>query len=452
MTLAMTRTSIERTLLVGFPGHATSVGYRVQENLDYDTYQKILDNLLAMNLGGGWWLGDLLNQFEADYGARYTAALPDRRENASLYQMCADAKWLASKFTFSFRNEKLSLTHHRALVTLDLDERTLWLDRAVKNGWSVRGLREALQIARKTVLDQDAPDLIPQLGHGGSDMQIPSLRRADNPDAEDMVNDFLGGVGDEDDPGREDQAEADAPTLPGGSLYIPADAALLVQVLAALSEEACTTGQIRPPFLVNGWPFCPIRMSQEDYDNSLEVLAIRLMPLERYAEENYQARYPLFTADAWQQEVAEGRRVPTDFAGLCVKVDPTGEKWVLLHQRATFRGKRPRAGEQEQRTFVTDAAETDRIAEAVITKTIPGETLPPQYGPTVEAVVTCTCFCTALSEEHRRKLETLVETWQKRYPESGFTAATLVGYLIDAAFEGNRPEEAIDAEGDGDGG
>lgn len=346
MTLAILDRN--ESLLEGWPGQATSTGYILQDGLKYDDFRILLDHLLTMQQSSGWWLGDLLIKFEGSHGQTYLAALPDRRENPSRYQACRDAKWVCREFQLSRRRDKLSFSHHREVAPLEPDEQDLWLTRAQENRWGVHRLRDELRAAKKPAVDGDAPDLLRGEGFGQSTTaRVPSA-------SDRMVNDFLG---DADDDSEEDggEVEADAPTLPGGHLIIPADAALLASVMEALSVEACMTGTICSPVVVYGRPWCPLRRSEEASDNSLEFLAIRVVPIERYVEENYQARYPLCTVEVWQQEVAEGRRVPTDYSGLCVRVDVTGEKWVLLHQRATFRGKRSYVGETPQEAVESTA-------------------------------------------------------------------------------------------------
>jgi hypothetical protein len=425
------------TLLAGFPGHATAVGYRVQEDLDYDTYQRLLDHLLTMQYSAGWWLGDLLLQFEGDYGEKYKAALPDRRESEARYQTCRDTKWVADKFEFSRRRENLSFSHHRELAPLKLDEQDLWLDRAEQGKWSVRHLREHLRAAKKPEMTE-APELVEQAGYrpvasmpfdrseGAELRSLTAPVRSSS--AEGMVDEFMSDAG-EDESDVEAKRHSEAPHLPSGTMVIPADPDLLASVLGALSGDRVRRGIICPPVQASGRWWCPLGFTMEHDTGTLTVSAVRVLLLERYIEDDYHVHTPAIVADLWAEEVRNFLRQADNYGGLVVLTDPASSRFVLLYERATFRGKLASEAEISPATsIVEDAAVSVAEAETTVTVSHAGQKSAEERDPTPSGAMV------EISPEHHRKLMMLVE--QSRNFQEAATCTSLLQDMIDTRFEG----------------
>jgi hypothetical protein len=87
----------------------------------------------------GWWIGDWIRYGNASYGERYELAAKVTGYDA---QTLMNMVYVASRFEISRRREKLSSSHHAELAALPPDEQERCLDRAERDGLSLRGLRE----------------------------------------------------------------------------------------------------------------------------------------------------------------------------------------------------------------------------------------------------------------------------------------------------------------------
>lgn len=134
--------AIEKDL--GIPGAVTPVALELPENLSYDEWEMVGSKLKSIEGSILWWVGDWLNFGERKYGETYSQALDATEKN---YQTLADAKWVAGRFGFSFRNENLSWSHHR--VAAGEENPTRWLDLAEKEGWTKEDLRRQIQLSRR---------------------------------------------------------------------------------------------------------------------------------------------------------------------------------------------------------------------------------------------------------------------------------------------------------------
>jgi hypothetical protein len=90
----------------------------------------------------GWWIGDWLRYGNASYGERYTAAA---RITGYDRQTLMNMVYVASRIDISRRREILSFSHHAEVASLRAAEQEQWLERAEREGLSVRSLREAVR-------------------------------------------------------------------------------------------------------------------------------------------------------------------------------------------------------------------------------------------------------------------------------------------------------------------
>jgi hypothetical protein len=124
----------------------------VIHSLTFDEWENLGLSLRRMEKGIQFWLGDWLNYGENKWGEKYSQAV-DQTDYE--YQTLADFKYVAGKIQFSFRNEKLSFTHHRQVAALEPAEQKKWLDIAEKESLNVHHLRNKI---RKEKADGSAPE------------------------------------------------------------------------------------------------------------------------------------------------------------------------------------------------------------------------------------------------------------------------------------------------------
>jgi hypothetical protein len=378
MTLTMVRPT-EKTISLDFPGRATAVAFSLPPETTVETYQSVVASLLELDRGVAWWLGDALNLFEAEHGKKYTSALPNREEEPGLYQRCADAKWLASAFHFSFRNEKLTITHHRVVVSMSQEERTLWLDRAVTSLWTVRQLRDQLQLARKTVLELEAPDLLkqqltqsiadrlPAAGEKAPESAPTGTAPARRSYADSGVDDFLAD-------GKPTAEETPNPPgrypdlIPRGHQISPVEPLMIERLYASWREDLIQDGCILPPVWVFDRLWWPIKAERNAETGYCTIEARRIMRDADYLEAGYEAQMPTMGLDDWHGPACEGKRTAQDYSGLRVWSKPYGNAlwYVILPQRATFVGHMPTEGDVAADPIVdpgpTSAEETEEYA------------------------------------------------------------------------------------------
>jgi len=89
-----------------------------------------------------WWLGDWLNYGESAYGEMYSQAL-DATDYE--YGSLRNAKYVANRIEMSRRRDNLSFSHHQEVAPLELNEQNMFLNRAEKEHWSQKDLRNAIK-------------------------------------------------------------------------------------------------------------------------------------------------------------------------------------------------------------------------------------------------------------------------------------------------------------------
>ena len=114
--------------------------YNPPADLTFERWGQDVATASAMEKALPWWLGDLLNLGEAKWGERYTQAVSitgiasERLANyANIARKC------------SFRNEKLTWTHHKHVAPLEADEQRIWLELAEEEGWTSAELRDQIK-------------------------------------------------------------------------------------------------------------------------------------------------------------------------------------------------------------------------------------------------------------------------------------------------------------------
>lgn len=117
-----------------------------EEEIPIEIWLQLGEYLKLMDKSVHWWLGDLLNYGEQNYGEMYTQVLD---ESDYAYQTLRDDKWVASKIELSLRKDNLSFSHHVRVADLDPEDQKYWLDKAEEENLSVRELRKEINKWKK---------------------------------------------------------------------------------------------------------------------------------------------------------------------------------------------------------------------------------------------------------------------------------------------------------------
>ena len=91
-----------------------------------------------------WWLGDWLAFGQDKYGRRYREAIAVTGLD---YQTLRNYAVVARRFPVYRRRYTLTFQHHAAVCPLPDAEQELWLDGAVRHGWSRNELRRQIRAA-----------------------------------------------------------------------------------------------------------------------------------------------------------------------------------------------------------------------------------------------------------------------------------------------------------------
>jgi hypothetical protein len=109
----------------------------VARAISMDEWSQAVEMLSGLSTASPFWLGDLLELGEREYGEKYAQGIPDDISPATLrgYQ------WVSARIPPANRRPGLSWSHHRAVSALEPVEQLALLDQAEAEGWSVAELR-----------------------------------------------------------------------------------------------------------------------------------------------------------------------------------------------------------------------------------------------------------------------------------------------------------------------
>jgi len=140
------------------------VGLQFESQLTAEQWQEIGLHLEQFSGSSQWWLGDWLlhGEGQAEWGSMYDQVVDEFEEK---YQTAANAKWVAERFDFSRRREKLPWGHHSEVAGFESQEQQdELLDWAEDNGEDgkpvtrkqlrdkVREIRKAIKLAATPAL------------------------------------------------------------------------------------------------------------------------------------------------------------------------------------------------------------------------------------------------------------------------------------------------------------
>jgi hypothetical protein len=133
----------------------TAVSWSATTELDMATWVEQGQRIGLMGRSAGWWIGDWLRYGNSRYGEKYARAMKITGYDT---QTLMNMVYVASRYEFSRRREKLSWSHHAEAAALDAAERERLLQRAETDRLSVRDLRELIRIERLVECDSCAPN------------------------------------------------------------------------------------------------------------------------------------------------------------------------------------------------------------------------------------------------------------------------------------------------------
>lgn len=128
----------------GCNGRAMRNALYLRRGLEFDEWAEIGRRIAVITDSAAWWIGDWLAFGRRFYPGRYKAALAMTGLD---YQTLRNYAWVASRFTASRRDDRLSFGHHAEVASLADDEADAWLARCAAERWSRRTLRRELRQA-----------------------------------------------------------------------------------------------------------------------------------------------------------------------------------------------------------------------------------------------------------------------------------------------------------------
>lgn len=123
----------------------TRIGLQIPRGISFEDWQRAGRDLSSMVDLSLWCLGDWLIYGKENYSDRYIQAI---RAVGLQYQTLRNYAWVSRRFERDRRRTKLSFQHHAEVASLSADEQDLWLDRAERETWTTKQLRDRVRGAR----------------------------------------------------------------------------------------------------------------------------------------------------------------------------------------------------------------------------------------------------------------------------------------------------------------
>jgi len=138
----------------------TSLGLRIPDALDIDTWEHVGRKISAIANCAAWCLGDWLVYGQHKYGERYRAVAAVVNLD---FQTLRNYAWVARRYEPGHRRERLSFQHHAEVAAMDPVERGRWLDLAEEHRWSRNELRRNVRASRSGCAQAATALVLPQL-------------------------------------------------------------------------------------------------------------------------------------------------------------------------------------------------------------------------------------------------------------------------------------------------
>ena len=128
------------------PFRATTTGLVIlEDDVPYELWEAYGGAIRRVEGAVQWIIGDWLNYGERKYGEMYAQAMDETDYEKDTLKK---AKWVAGKVERCRRRHELGFSAHAEVAKLEPEEQDYWLAEAVEQGYTVRGLREAIREAR----------------------------------------------------------------------------------------------------------------------------------------------------------------------------------------------------------------------------------------------------------------------------------------------------------------
>ena len=113
----------------------------IPDGVEFEVVDRMVRGMKIVGDSVRFWLGDLLNYAERNYGEMY-AQLVDASDFA--YQSLQDMMWVSGRIAPAVRSDALTWSHHREVAKLDMDRQKQYLAQAEQEGLTVLELRAAI--------------------------------------------------------------------------------------------------------------------------------------------------------------------------------------------------------------------------------------------------------------------------------------------------------------------
>jgi hypothetical protein len=131
-------------------------GIQFHEELSFDEWNAIGQNLVPVAKSIGFIVGDWLNYGAARYGEKYTAATIATGLAYETLKMYSHVARCVERLS---RNHNLDWTHHKVVAKIkDADEQRRWLKLADQDGMSVKRLRKSINAGRRLSPEESSHD------------------------------------------------------------------------------------------------------------------------------------------------------------------------------------------------------------------------------------------------------------------------------------------------------
>jgi hypothetical protein len=132
---------------LAFQGQSLDLlGLKFPPGLPFEEWKAMGEKLGAEANVSVWKLADWMFHGEWEYGQRYREAL---NVTGLDYETLRSYATVAGRFGLERRRKGLSFAHHAQLTIFDDDTQDALLDRAAKEGWSAKQLREEVLALRE---------------------------------------------------------------------------------------------------------------------------------------------------------------------------------------------------------------------------------------------------------------------------------------------------------------
>lgn len=130
------------------------LGLEFKGEMPYAEWEKLVQRYLDLATVLPWWVGDLLNYGERQYGNTYTQAI---QWTGKKVQTLMNWKSVAKRVPLETRREELPWSAHEAVAFLPSGDQERWLDRAEEHHWDRETLRSAIRSSKDVGESVSAP-------------------------------------------------------------------------------------------------------------------------------------------------------------------------------------------------------------------------------------------------------------------------------------------------------